>query len=72
MRPFAQRERLRATLTCLADGVLVTDLQGRLTLMNPAAEEMTAWDMEEANGKPWWEILALRREDRQDDRGKPD
>jgi PAS domain S-box-containing protein len=67
----SQRERLRATLTCLGDGVLVTDLQGRLTLMNPAAEEMTAWDMDEANGRPWWEILALRRTGRHDDLENP-
>jgi PAS domain S-box-containing protein len=67
----AQRERLRATLTCMADGVLVADLQGRLTLMNPAAAEMTAWTNEEANGLPWWEVLALRREDGQDDLENP-
>jgi PAS domain S-box-containing protein len=67
----SQRERLRATLTCLADGVLVTDLQGHLTLMNPAAEAMTAWNIAEANGRPWWEILALRRDDRQDDLENP-
>ena len=67
----SQRERLRATLTCMADGVVVTDLQGRLTLMNPAAEEMTAWGNEEANGKTWWEVIALRREGRQEDLENP-
>ncbi len=67
----SQRERLRAILKCMADGVLVTDLQGRLTLMNPAAEEMTAWSNDEAKGRVWWEILALRREDRHEDVENP-
>jgi PAS domain S-box-containing protein len=67
----SQRERLRTTLACMADGVLVTDLAGRITLMNPAAEEMTAWPLDEANGRPWWEVFALRREDYHDDIENP-
>jgi PAS domain-containing protein len=59
----SQREHLRATLLCMADGVLVTDTQGHVTLINPAAEGMTGWNTTDAKGKPWWEILALRRDD---------
>jgi PAS domain S-box-containing protein len=61
-----QREHLRATLTCIADGVIVTDVQGQVTLMNSAAEQMTGWNVVDAKGKPWWEILAMRREDQYD------
>ena len=60
---ISQRERLDATLSCMADGVLVADLKGRVTLMNPAAEEMTGWTMAEAGGKALWEIFSVRRED---------
>lgn len=48
----SQREHLRATLTCIADGVIVTDVEGRLTLMNPAAEQITGWNTIDAKGKP--------------------
>ena len=30
--------------------------------MNPAAEALTGWNMPDANGKPWHEIFAIRRE----------
>jgi PAS domain S-box-containing protein len=59
----SQRENLRATLTCIADGVIVTDVKGRLTLMNPAAEQITGWNIVDAAGKPWWEIMAMSRQD---------
>ena len=58
----SQREQLRATLSCMADGVLVTDEQGRLTLMNPAAEVMTGWTMVESRGKRLPEFFAVHRE----------
>jgi len=39
----AQREQLRATLSCIGDAVLATDAHGLLTMMNPAAELLTGW-----------------------------
>jgi PAS domain S-box-containing protein len=59
---LAQRERLRATFACMAEGVLVTDRTGRLTLMNPVAEELTGWNIEEAIGRPAWEIFVALHE----------
>jgi PAS domain S-box-containing protein len=59
----SQREQLNSTLACMADGVLATDVNGRLTLMNRAAEALTGWSFAESKGKPWWEILAIRRDD---------
>jgi PAS domain S-box-containing protein len=58
----SQREQLRATLSCMADGVLVTNEQGRLTLMNPAAEVMAGWTMAESRGKRLPEFFDVRRE----------
>jgi PAS domain S-box-containing protein len=62
---ISQREYFRATLLCMADGVLVTDIQGHVTLINRAAEGMTGCTTADAKGKPWWEVLALRRDDGQ-------
>jgi PAS domain S-box-containing protein len=59
---MSQREQLRATLSCMADGVLVTDEQGHLTLMNPAVEVMTGWTMVESRGKRLPEFFAVHRE----------
>jgi PAS domain S-box-containing protein len=58
----SQREQLRATLSCMADGVLVTDAQGRLTLMNPAAEVTIGWTMVETRGKRLPEFFTVHRE----------
>lgn len=60
---ISQREQLKSTLSCMADGVLVTDVNGRLTLMNRAAEALTGWSMADAKGKLWSEIFAIRRDD---------
>lgn len=67
----SQRERLHTTLSCMADGVLVTDVSGRLTLMNPAAETMTGWKLADSEGKPWWEVFAIHREDGQANTERP-
>jgi PAS domain S-box-containing protein len=61
----SQREQLRATLSCMADGVLVTDERGCLTLMNPPAEVMTGWTLAESRGKRSPQFFALHREDHQ-------
>jgi PAS domain S-box-containing protein len=66
LEAISQREHLRTTLSCMADGVLVADVNGRLTLMNRAAEKLTGWNMTDSIGKPWWEIFTIEREDGQD------
>jgi PAS domain S-box-containing protein len=71
LEAISQREHLRATLSCMADGVLVTDVHGRLTLINPIAESMTGWNLADAKGKPWWEIFVVRREDGKDSAERP-
>jgi PAS domain S-box-containing protein len=63
LEAVSQREQLRATLSCMADGVMVTDANGCLALMNPVAEAMTAWTVADACGKPLWEVFAIRKED---------
>ncbi len=44
-------ENLRITLNSIGDAVISTDLKGKITRMNPVAENLTGWSLEEARGK---------------------
>jgi len=44
----AQSEQLRVTLLSIGDGVIATDSNGCLTLINPEAQRLTGWKEEEA------------------------
>jgi two-component system CheB/CheR fusion protein len=37
------RERLRTTLASIGDAVIASDIDGRVTIMNPVAEALTGW-----------------------------
>ena len=39
-----EKERLHVTLESIADGVISTDAEGRVTFINEAAVQMTGWD----------------------------
>jgi PAS domain S-box-containing protein len=47
----AERERLAVTLRSIGDGVITTDINGKIILMNKVAEELTGWTQEEGQGK---------------------
>ncbi len=47
----AEKERLSVTLRSIADGVITTDTDGRIILINEAAEKLTGWSQEEAIGR---------------------
>ncbi|HVT28737.1 MAG TPA: ATP-binding protein [Lacipirellulaceae bacterium] len=63
---IAQREHFQATLACVGDGVLVTDAEGRLTLMNHMAEEMIGWKLTESKGKPARDVFVIYDEQTQE------
>ena len=46
-----EKERLLVTLRSIGDGVITTDVNGIILLMNEVAEQLTGWSMEEAAGK---------------------
>lgn len=51
-RALAQSElTLLSALDSIADAVIATDLELRVTLMNPAAERLTGWTLSEARGR---------------------
>ena len=47
-----EKERLAVTLRSIGDGVITTDLDGTIRLMNNVAEWLTGWTQEMATGKP--------------------
>jgi PAS domain S-box-containing protein len=47
-----ERERLAVTLRSIGEGVITADTEGRVTLINRVAEELTGWTQEEGTGAP--------------------
>ncbi|MBC8025043.1 MAG: PAS domain-containing protein, partial [Steroidobacteraceae bacterium] len=47
-----QREWFEVTLASIGDAVITTDLEARVTFLNPVAEAMTGWVLRDALGKP--------------------
>lgn len=57
------RERwLDTVLRSLSEAVILADPEGRVTLMNPAAEALAGWRQAEAAARPLREVFAVRRE----------
>lgn len=56
---YAEKERLRVTLYSIADAVVTTDDEARITFMNPQAETMTGWSLHEAAGHSIEDIFQL-------------
>lgn len=46
-----REENLRITLNSIGDAVIVTDTAGRVVRMNPIAENLTGWTLQEAQGE---------------------
>ncbi|MGO8944812.1 MAG: PAS domain S-box protein [Syntrophobacteraceae bacterium] len=57
-----QREWLRVTLTSIGDGVIATDASGLIIFINPVAEALTGWQVEEAVGLPVQRIFRIINE----------
>jgi PAS domain S-box-containing protein len=52
-----EKERLAVTLRSIRDGVITTDRQGNIVLINRAAETLTGWPQAEAGGRGLGEIF---------------
>ncbi len=57
-----EREWLRVVLMGIGDGVVATDAQGRVTLLNPVAERLTGWAGPDAAGRPVAEVFRIVNE----------
>ena len=56
---LVSEEWFATTLRSIGDAVITTDPQDRVTFMNPLAQSLTGWMIEEARGKPLREIFTL-------------
>ncbi|HOF86948.1 MAG TPA: PAS domain S-box protein [Armatimonadota bacterium] len=56
---YAETERLAITLRSIGDGVITTDRDGRVVLMNRVAEELTGWTQQEADSRPLTEVFRI-------------
>jgi len=57
-----QREWLSTTLASIGDGVIATDPNGSVLLLNKIAEQMTGWSGAKARGRPIWEVFRVINE----------
>lgn len=53
------RELLQATLSSIGDAVITTDTHGVVKFLNPVAEQLTGWPLEEACNRPVREIFPI-------------
>jgi PAS domain S-box-containing protein len=58
----AEKERLTVTLRSIGDGVITTDIDGRIILLNAVAEELTGWSQDEAQGHSLTEVFHIIHE----------
>jgi diguanylate cyclase (GGDEF)-like protein/PAS domain S-box-containing protein len=59
---FAEKERAQVTLQSIGDAVISTDAEGHIEYINPIAESLTAWSLDEARGRPLGDVLNLVNE----------
>ena len=57
-----ENELLSVTLRSIGDGVITTDVDGNITLINRIAEQLTGWTHEEAIGRPLTEVFVVYNE----------
>jgi len=56
------RESSQITLKSIGDAVVATDAAGRVSFLNPVAEQLTGWDDREAHGRPLREVVRIVNE----------
>ncbi|GJL59326.1 MAG: hypothetical protein NPIRA03_21830 [Nitrospirales bacterium] len=56
---IAEKDRLVTTLQSVAEGIVTTDREGRISFLNPLAEQITEWTTQEALHRPFREIFRL-------------
>ena len=54
-----EKERLRITLKSIGDGVITTDMNGEILLLNTCAEDLTGWEKEQAKGRKFEEVFII-------------
>lgn len=57
-----EREKARVTLESIGDAVITTDAFGQIEFLNPVAEKLTGWHLQEAKGKALIELFKIINE----------
>jgi PAS domain S-box-containing protein len=57
-----EKERLAVTLRSIGDGVITTDTDGKIVMLNKVAEELTGWHSTEAIRRPLPEVFNIINE----------
>lgn len=52
-------QRWAITLASIGDAVIATDVEGRITFMNPVAETVTGWRLDQAVSRPVGEVFSV-------------
>jgi len=60
---FREKERAQITLQSIGDGVITTDQHGGVEYLNPVAEELSGWRLEDAMGRSIEEIFRAFHEE---------
>ncbi len=66
-----KKKWLSSVLVSIGDAVLVTDADGKITFMNPAAEAITGWKMKNALGLDCEVVLKLMNQEGSDVEASP-
>jgi PAS domain S-box-containing protein len=56
---FREKESAQITLQSIGDGVITTDAASTIDYINPVAEQLTGWRLEDAMGPRWKKYSAL-------------
>lgn len=56
-------EQYRTTLYSIGDGVITTDAEGKVAMMNKVARDLTGWEEEEVRGRPLEEVFRILNEE---------
>ncbi|MER2545305.1 MAG: EAL domain-containing protein [Candidatus Accumulibacter phosphatis] len=58
-----EKERAQVTLHSIGDAVITTDANGMVEYLNPIAEKLTGWPVEDAAGQPLARVFCIANEE---------
>ncbi len=60
---YREKEQATVTLQSIADAVITTDADAKVSFLNPVAEQLCGWTTAQAEGRSLAEVLLLRHEE---------
>lgn len=66
-----EKERVVVTLHSIGDAVIATDADGRVEYLNPVAERLTGYGLDEARGQPLQQVFRIINEETREDAEDP-